>query len=263
MTKYKAAYILSHTGLGDNITMIGAVKFLLLHYDTIYLLCKEKNVSNMKLLINNENVVIVPIPNRKERHTCKSIIKYVYNNEYTDIFICGCHKEYLTSKINNPAILNYNTKNNKYDTLEGQLCLNHIKIFYQDMNLDLSIYYDYFGIHSTEKSIALYEKIKDINIIFCHTQASRKTISLPENIKTYINDNKYIIICANENIYNKNHAHFEVANKFINIPVQEYIDVIKNACEIFLIDSCFSCIVNPLSVSNKLNTKKIGYYIRK
>ena len=263
MTKYKAAYILSHNGLGDNITMIGAVKFLLLHYDTIYLLCKEKNVSNIKLLINNENVVIVPVANRNEKHTCNSMIKYVYNNEYTDIFICGPrNKDYLTSKINNPAILNY-SKNNKYDLLEGQVDLNHVKIFYQDMNLDLSIYYDYFDIHSTEKSIALYEKIKDINIIFCHTQSSTKTISLPENIKTYINDNKYIIICANENIYNKNHAHFEIANKFINIPVQEYIDVIKNACEIFLIDSCFSCIVHPLSVSNKLDTKKIEYYTRK
>lgn len=257
MTKYKAAYILSHLGLGDNITMIGSVKFLLLHYDTIYFVCKEKNVSNIKLLINNENVIIIPVANRKEKHPCNSIIKYVYNNDYTDIFICGNHKQYLTSKINNPAILNYE-HHNKYD-----IKWEFIRDFYQDMNLDLSIYYDYFDINSTEKSIALYEKIKDINIIFSHTQASRKKISLPENIKTYINDNKYIIICANENIYNKNHAHFEVANQFINIPIQEYIDVIKHACEIFVIDSCFSCIVHPLSVSNKLNTKKIEYYNRK
>lgn len=130
------------------------------------------------------------------------------------------------------------------------------------MNLDLSIYYEYFDINSTKKSTTLYEKIKHLNIVFCHTQSSTKTISLPENIKKYLYDDKYIIICANENAYNENHSQFEIANKFINIPIAEYIDVIKNACEIFIIDSCFSCIVHPLSISNKLNTQKIEFYIR-
>ena len=60
------------------------------------------------------------------------------------------------------------------------------------MNLDLTIYYEYFDINSTEKSIAVYKEINDKNIIFCHTQSSNKKVSLPENIKTYINDNKYI-----------------------------------------------------------------------
>ena len=259
MTKYKAAYILSHNGLGDNITMIGAVNFLLLHYDTIYFLCKDKYESNVKLLINNENVITIPLfTGSHEMIHCKNIINNVYYNDNTDIFICGMHKEYLTTKINNPAILNYD-KNNKNN---NDVKWGHIRGFYRDMNLDLSIYYKYFDINSTEKSIALYEKIKDINIIFCHTQSSAKTISLPENIKAYINDNKYIIICANQNVYDKNHAYFGVANNFVNIPIQEYIDVIKNACEIFVIDSCFSCIVHPLSVSNKLNTQKIEIYSR-
>ena len=271
MTKYKAAYIVSHNGLGDTITMIGAIRFLLQHYDNIYFLCKEKYESNIKLLINNENVITVPIKASieliVEKKSCMNTIKKVYNNDYTDIFICGFHKEYLKSKINNPAILNYK-KSNEIEKFEKQLPIlrkeerKTIIGFYQDMNLDFRIYSEYFDINSTEKSIALYEQIKDLNIIFCHTQSSTKTISLPENIKTYINDNKYIIICANENIYNKNHSHFEVANKFINIPIVEYIDVIKNACEIFAINSCFSCIINPLNILNKLNTDKINYYIR-
>ena len=256
MFQYNSAYILSHNGLGDNITMIGSINFLLLHYTTIYLLCKDKYESNVKLLINKPNVITIPFNHRSENSSCKNIIDNVYSNDYTDIFICGQHKNYLKSKITNPSILNYN-KNNKF-SIKWQ----HIIMFYEDMNLDLSIYYDYFDINSTEKSIALYEKIKDINIIFCHTQSSTGTIRLPENIKTYINDNKYIIICANENVYDKNHAYFGVANNFVNIPVQNYIDVIKHACEIFVIDSCFSCIVHPLSVLNKLNTEKISYYHR-
>uniref|UniRef100_A0A6C0J7G1 Uncharacterized protein n=1 Tax=viral metagenome TaxID=1070528 RepID=A0A6C0J7G1_9ZZZZ len=256
MLKYNSAYILSHNGLGDNITMIGSINFLLLHYTTIYLLCKDNYEPNVKLLINNPNVTIIPFNHKSELSSCKKIIDNVYSKDSTDIFICGIHKNYLKRKINNPSILNYN-KNNKYS-----IKWEHINEFYKDMNLDLSIYYDYFDIISTEESITLYENIKELNIIFCHTQSSSKTIILPENIQMYINDNKYIIICANENVYNENQTYFEIANKFVNIPIQNYIDIIKNACEIFVIDSCFSCIVHPLSVLNKLNTKKIEYYHR-
>lgn len=256
MSKYNSAYILSHNGLGDNITMIGAINFLLLHYTTIYFLCKDKYQLNIKLLINKENVITVPFDHKNEKSCCEKIINNIYTNEFTDIFICGVHKNYLKSKITNPAILNY--KKNSIYSIKWQ----HINNFYKDMNLDLSIYYNYFDIISTKQSITLYENIKNLNIIFCHTQSSTKTIEIPENIKRYINDNKYIIICANENVYDINHVHFEDANKFVNIPLQNYIDVIKNACEIFIIDSCFCCIIHPLSVSNKLNTKKIEYFIR-
>ena len=41
ITKQKSAYFLSHNGLGDNITNIGAINFLLNYYETIYFLCKD------------------------------------------------------------------------------------------------------------------------------------------------------------------------------------------------------------------------------
>ena len=177
MSNCKSAYILSHCGLGDNITMIGAINFLLLHYNNIYLLCKDKYESNVKLLLNNKNVFTIPFDHKNEKYNCKKIINNIESNKYIDIFICGIHKSYLKSKITNQAIINYN-KNNKYN-----IKFQHIKMFYNDMNLDLSIYYDYFDIKSTEESIKLYEKIKKLKIIFCHTQSSTKKINLPDNIK--------------------------------------------------------------------------------
>ena len=39
--KQKSAYFLSHNGLGDNITSIGSIIFLLQYYETIYFLCKN------------------------------------------------------------------------------------------------------------------------------------------------------------------------------------------------------------------------------
>ena len=40
MIKQQYAYYLSHTGLGDNITSISAIKFLLTYYETIYFIGK-------------------------------------------------------------------------------------------------------------------------------------------------------------------------------------------------------------------------------
>ena len=37
----KSAFFLSHNGIGDNITNIGAINFLLQYYNSIYFLCKD------------------------------------------------------------------------------------------------------------------------------------------------------------------------------------------------------------------------------
>lgn len=76
-------YILSHNGLGDNITMIGAINFLLLHYNNIYFLCKDKYESNVKLLINSKNIIIIPVVHRNVRSSCKNFITNVYSNDGT------------------------------------------------------------------------------------------------------------------------------------------------------------------------------------
>ena len=259
MNKYKAAYVLTHNGLGDIINIIGAVKFFLLHYDKVYLLVKKNYESNVNLLFNNKNVITIPITPKNEYNHCRQIIRSVERNkeDATDIFISGRHKHYLKSKIKNPAILNY-VRTNKY-----KVPWPHIKKIYRHLKLDLRIYYDYFDIDSSQDSIAKYQKIKHLKIIFCHTQASNKLIKLPTYIKKYTKLSNYIIICTNKNEYDTSDLHYNLANQFINLPLQFYIDIIKNACIIFTIDSCFSAIVNPLRKNNKLNTDKINFYIRK
>ena len=259
MTINETAYILGHEGLGDSITMIGAINFISKHYKTIYYLCKKNYEYNIKLLFDNKKVILIPYAHETQKiwvNECKNIIYNVYSNKEFDFFICGRWKKWFKSRITNPKILNYKINKN------NSVLFNHIKLFYQDINLDLNIYYNYFDIKSSESSILLYNKIKDFKIIFCHTKSSVKTIILPEHITKYICLNDYIIICANENVYNKEHNLFELANKFINIPIRDYIDTIKNAYQIFLIDSCFSCITVPLSKTNKLATKNIEYVFR-
>lgn len=78
----------------------------------------------------------------------------------------------------------------------------------------------------------------------------------------YKNNDEYIIICANKNVYSSTDAKYELAAKYVNIYVAEYIDIIKNATQIHIVNSCFSCIVLPLKQQNKLNDDVYKLYIR-
>lgn len=248
--KLNKAYFLGHNGLGDNITMIGAINFLLNYFKEIYMLCKNINQENIKLLFKNKPVIIIPFDENNEYRECKRIINEVFNLDNSiNIFISGFfHTSYLKSNINHPELLNYKLTNNKY-----VINYNNIISFYEDIGLNTNIYIDYFDIESSELSKYYYNMIKDYDIIFFHTKSSDRKINLNRIINQYINDDKIIIICANENIYPNNHNFFEIANKFINLNIIYYIDIIKNAKEIYCIDSCFSCIVLPLDTGKKLN----------
>ena len=144
------AYFLSHNGLGDNITSIGAVRFLLKYYNKIYFLCKDNYLKNVELLFSNLNVNIISVDKNNENYDCEKIINSNYTNKNVDIFICGSHKNYLKSKITNKLFLEYKSDNKNY-----KIQYNFIENFYKDINLDLSI--------------------------SCHTE------SIPKGVKLYMN----------------------------------------------------------------------------
>jgi hypothetical protein len=248
MVKLHTAYFLAHNGLGDNITSIGAINFLSNYFETIYFLCKNIYANNVKLLLNQECVKIVPFDAKNEFDECANIITNAYNNDNTiNVFIAGCHKNYLISNITHCDLINYIQDDKGYT-----IPYDFIKSFYYDIGLDLSIYYDYFNISSSVTSIKYYEPIKNYNIIFLHTLSSTMKVDLSNIINKYIYDTSYIMICANTNVYPTDHEHYNISNTFVNIELAHYIDVIKNAKEIHIIDSCFSAMVHPLQKTNKI-----------
>lgn len=252
------AIFLSHNGLGDNITSIGAINFLLNYYSKIYFLCKDKHQNNCRLLYNNLNVEIVPFDSNREDQHCSQIISPYYTNLNADILICGSHhKKNLKSKITNNNFLNYIPNDEHY-----KIEYDFIRQFYWDINLDLKIYYEYFKINSTKDSIDLYDKVKEYNIYFIHTQASDMKIDISNYTNEYLYDDKWIIICANENMYNNQSYKYNLANEFINIPIAHYIDIILNAKKIYVVNSCFSCIIYPLKETKKLLSETTNIYNR-
>jgi len=260
--KQESAYFISHLGLGDNISNISAILFLLQYYNTIHFFCKNIYFENIKLLFesqfNNKNIILIPLYKEDYLSEIDSILisNDIQNN--LDIFASGvCIRSYFKSRISHKDLLNYKQNDNGYSII-----YNHIHEFYYDINLDLSIYYNYFNIESTKLSIEYYENIKKYNIIFLHTKSSNKEINLSNIIDKFINDEDKIIICANKNIYNIKHNKYELANKYINLFVAYYIDIILNSLEIHVVDSAFSCIIYPLNIKNKLFAKTVEIYSR-
>jgi len=256
--KQESAYFISHNGLGDNITNISAVLFLLQYYNTIHFFCKKIHCENIKLLFGNKinNIILVPLYTQDENSEFVRILNSNNIQNNSDIFVSGGYKLHFKSKISHPDLLKY-IKNNDYSNIHG-----HIHMFYDDIGLDLSIYYNYFNIESTKLSIEYYENIKKYNIIFLHTKASNNEINLSQIVDKYINEEDKLIICANKNMYTINHDKYELANKYINLLVAYYIDIILNSLEIHVIDSAFSCIIYPLNVKKKLYAKNIQIYSR-
>ena len=253
--KLESAFVLSHLGLGDNITMIGAVNFLLNYYDTIYFLCKASYQKNIELLFSNKPVIIIPINSKNENIQCYNIIKKIY--KMADVFIDGvCHK-FCSSKITHPVLLNRVKDDTKYGVK-----YTHISKFYNNMGLDTSIYYDNFHIDSSETSKMLLDTVKQYKIIFLHTKASDRILNLDDMINLYKHNDDYILICADKNVYNEETDKRLLAEQFVNIMIVHYIDIIKNAEQIHVIDSCFSCIVYPLLQTGRLLSRECVIYDR-
>lgn len=233
---------LYHSGLGDNITSIGIVKFLLTKYKTVYFLCRDYLKENVDLIFNNKSVITVPFNINDEKNEYKRILLNI--DENIDIVVSGSSE--IASRITHPELINY-IKNEKYNVR-----YEHITSLYRDIGLDLSIYIDYFDIDSSKISKLYYSFIKKYKIVFLHTRGSDRYINLSHIVDIYKNNKEYIIICANENVYDIDHPKYELANLYVNISIQYYIDIIKNSSIIHTIDSCFCCIVYPLVLSKKI-----------
>jgi len=270
------AYIVSHTGMGDNLYMIGAVRFLLKFYNKIHLICKKKYYSNVNLFFVDEPRIVCVQYDEKDcnsQHEILAIQEIIEKNcqtNFVDLFACGWHKTYLQSKITNKEFLEYTIeKNNEsldYDTLTTEN-YHFLKGFYEDMKLNLTIFIKYFELPSTAESIDLYNSVKKYNIVFIQYESSDKVrLNISNLLGKYLYHEETILLCNDVNLYEtveKSNETEELLNKreicknFILNKLVNYVDTIKNSQEIYIVDSCFTGIVLPLLKQNKLKANTV------
>jgi hypothetical protein len=265
--KSDSAYYLSNGGLGDNIISIGAIRFLLQYYKIVYFLCKTKYSKHIKSLLSTEpRISLVTYNEQYEIPECINIIKKAYSNN--DIFISGSYKRYLQSKITNQYVLNYIQNKNKYDLNHDTITdanFSFIREFYEDIGLDLRVFYEYFHIESTDMSRKLYDSVKHYNrIIFTQPTASTgETLDLTKLKEKYIDDYDAIILCNNYNVYDKYSIKYDLSQSYVMNDMSYYIDTIVNCDEIYIIDSCFIAIILPLLKTGRLKATIVRIILRK
>lgn len=269
------AYLVSHLGLGDNLIMIGALRFLLHFYEKIYFICKYKHYENVQLFfIDVPNIICVPLSlnEHTEANDVHNILQANYENN--DIFGCGFFRNSCFCKITNEKFLNCNIIDKKY-TIEFDSLTNDnfffIENFYKDINLNLTYFYEYFYLPQTKESYELYSSVKNYYIIFIQLKCSDgRTINISNLLQKYLYNKDTIIICIDVNLYDipdkSTNADIEtkynICEKFIYQKMIYYIDLIKNSDEIYIIDSCFTGIVLPYAKTNQLKTNIVKIIFR-
>ncbi len=206
--------IVSHLNIEDLLTINGIVRYYSTKYLTTYILCKRDNLKSV-VQIYSDNKSIIPIAINTDDY-CIPRNHYIYdlynNDNNTDIIKIGVHND------------NWYTL--KSDLLVGDFPYLFFKTFYQQLDLDYEIRYE-------------YEKI------------TRNYIEETEPYNKYCNKygNEYIFsnVSINSN-FNSNLPIFDPQNhNYDNIINYAYI--IENADEIHLTFSSFFIISLFLDLS--------------
>ena len=281
------AYFLGHLGLGDNLYCIGAARYLTKFYRNVYFLCKDKYEENVKSFFDDkERIICVPIHSSNKDSVYElslpvtsenDAIRNVLNNKYedNDIFICGfAFTPHFPSKITNQSFLQREkitkTYSLKLDTIDDDR-YSFIIDMYNNADLTTGVMIDYWNLPKTEDSKKLYESVKDYNIIFIQSISSNNKVLRVNNIvKKYLYDDNTILLFNDYNIYDNANINLkqikikrELAEKFVKNKLIYYIDTIKNAKEIYMIDSCFTGIVLPLYKKGLLKANPVRLVMRR
>ena len=239
--KQKKAFVLTHLGLGDNITAIGMVRYLSTCYDKVIVVCKKKNEKNVKSFYNDDkDIEIYSVLNdtKISVNFGFSIKKFNEITKDMDVYLCGnCHN-----------------KKNKIYSLPFS--------FYDDAKISTSTFWDYFYIPDSEFSNRLYKILEgNINYVFIHNTSSVGKVFSIEHIekKLKISRNDILMINPCYNIYDYNHKFYDIANKFINHKLIDYTKTIINAEYVIVCDSSFMCVALNLEIK----TDKCFYIARR
>ena len=96
-------------------------------------------------------------------------------------------------------------------------------------------------------------------IVFIQNKCSDgRRLNIEKLILNNIENENTILLCNDENLYETSSSNHDIANLFVKSSLlTNYIETIKNASEIYIIDSAFTGIILPLLKTNKLKAKTV------
>jgi len=231
LNQMNEAVVLSHLGMGDMIGISPAVRHYCKKYDEVYIFTKEKNSKNVFSLYDDvPNLNIITIDNDSTSEL-KQINFYLNQIESDfDLISSGLYKEDRSEFVNLPDN------------------------FYNDFDLDYSVYEEEFNLpNKVFEDNTLLDLLDSVEYNFVVGTSSTKDIT--EEILDTIEDDLFIVN-PSKNVYREEDPRYQLAEKFLNLPLFDYTNIIKNAKGVYLIDSSFSLLSK--FVASK-DTKKVLY----
>ena len=253
----------SHMGLGDVLLNVGIINLLLNFYETVHYFCKREYVNNISTMFANKpSVHLIPVDKFENQNILYNMARFNFNT--TDCVLAGIMKNLhpsLKSVIRNA---HFNEYKQQFGTNENEKTLyQHIGLIHSDAGVKWGVCLKYYDVHVPEESMVYYQKIQQYTIMFMHELASTaSTVDFSKIVNEYMNLPNYVIICANRNVYSDEHPLHDVAQPFVNLPIMMYYDTLRNATDIHVIDSCFSCIPLILRYMNAISPKTFMIYAR-
>jgi hypothetical protein len=225
------AVILSHLGMGDMIGISPAIRHYCKKYNEVYIFSKEKNSKNVFAMyddVPNLNIIAIDNDSNLESQQINFYLSEIESD--FDLISSGLYKKNRAEFTNLPDN------------------------FYDDFDLDYSVYEEEFNLPNKILEDKTYFDLLDgIDYNFIVGTSSTKDIN--EEILESIEDDLFIIN-PSKNVYTEEDPRYQLAEKFLNLPLFDYTNIIKNAKGIYLIDSSFSLLSK--FVASK-NSKKVLY----
>ncbi len=234
----RKVFVLGHLGLGDNINMVGLVRYLATQYEEVKIVCKQKYLSNMELFFSDDKTITMYPANNDSDISPKFgflSAKFRAITADYDVVKLGCH--------GNKEI---------YDL---PFC------FYNHGNVDARYFWEYFHIPDSRASDILYDAVRDRPYVIIHNSNSKgcifSTISIEKHLGKSSDD--ILILNLDNNVYEKNHPDYAIAQRFVFQLLPYYKKALVHADALYLSDSSVFC----MAINLEIITDKCYYITRK
>jgi len=252
------AYLVSHNGMGDNLYMVGALRYLSSSYETLFFLCKDVYLANVERFFTGTNIRCIAVDSKNEFSDIRRILASVVG----DVFVCGpCHKHYMTGRVARPI----QSAPSRYTIDHDQLTTANyafVEGFYKDAGLTLNHFYDYFWLPRTREAEDMWARACGFHTVFVQLKSSDGRRLNISKLQERLADPTVLIACNDENLYPPASEKFELAQSFVYQPVIHYTELIQNCAEIYIIDSCFIGLVLPYLKTGRLKATTVRIILR-
>ena len=252
------AYLVSHNGLGDNLFMVGALRFLAPLYKTLFFLCKDVYLANVEQFFTGSNIQCLAFNSRDEYGDIRRILAGAVG----DVFVCGpCHKYYLTGRATTAIECAPSTYTIDHDQLTTEN-YSFIEGFYRDAGLTLTHFFEHFALPRTQGAADMWARASAFHTVFVQLKASDGRRLDISRLRERLGDPSVLVACNDENLYPETSEKFALAQTFVFRPIVHYTELIQNCAEIYIIDSCFIGLVLPYLKTGRLKATTVRIVLR-